>query len=493
MNESGPSGPIDEFMAGVFRHTSSVLVLLGFVSSSCLRDFPQTNTLLLLEALNEIQAVQNRNNSTESTSPTVSATSPAEGDTNVAINTGIAVTFSKAMRTSTVTTNTFDANCSGSLQVSSDAFATCVQMLAAPVVSAGDTVFTVTPAANLSGTTAYRIRVTANVTDSTDVAMASQYVMGTDFTTAAGPDLTPPNVNSTTPADTTTGIATGTTVAVHFTEAMNTGTLTTNTANTLCSGSFQVSNDGFTTCVQMNAAPVASAGNTVFTVTPLASLAAASTYQIRITTGVQDAAGNNLAVQFTTATGFTTTATAPKRIFITSVNHDGDFDNDGALAGGFFAATNGDGNGIPEADNFCDTNATNPAPGTGAFKALLVDGTYRIASPANGQWVLAASTAYYRLDATTPIFTTDAARIFTFGTFTNSFANSTNVFYSGLNGDWTTGNHCTRWTNANPTGGGPNQGTKGTDDDSILGSALLDGGAGNPHCSFPQLIVCVEQ
>ena len=44
----------------------------------------------------------------------------------------ISVTFDEAMSVATLTTNTLDSTCSGSLQVSRDNFATCVQMAAPP-------------------------------------------------------------------------------------------------------------------------------------------------------------------------------------------------------------------------------------------------------------------------------------------------------------------------------------------------------------------------
>jgi hypothetical protein len=171
--------------------------------------------------------------------------------------------------------------------------------------------FTATPLASLAGTTTYKIRITTGAQDAAGNALAATFTTATGFTTAAGADITPPTVSSTTPANAATSIALNTTVAVTFSEAMNPATITTNTANTVCSGTFQVSSDTFTTCVQMTAAPVAGGGNSVFTVTPVANLTGGpTTYKIRITTGAQDAAGNALAAAFTTAAGFTTVSAA---------------------------------------------------------------------------------------------------------------------------------------------------------------------------------------
>ena len=122
----------------------------------------------------------------------------------------------------------------------------------------------------------------------------------------SGGDTTPPDVASTTPAGGTDAIIKGTTVAVTFTEAINTSTISANTTDTTCSGAIQVSADNFVTCVRMSAAPVASNGNRTFTVSPLGGLASATSYRVRVTTAVQDLAGNPMTSQFTTPSGFLT-------------------------------------------------------------------------------------------------------------------------------------------------------------------------------------------
>lgn len=184
-----------------------------------------------------------------------------------------------------------------------------------------------------------------------------------------------------------------------------------------------------------------------------------------------------------------------KRMFVTAATHNGGFDVDAALNGGTFGATNSDGNGIPEADNFCDTDANHPAPGTGTYRALIVDGVNRIASVSpnagDGQanWVLAANQNYVRSDGTTPIFTTNANRIFVFGTLTNSTGTTGDRYWTGLNNNWVTSpQHCTNWTT---NLGGPNQGQKGRAD-ATNGNAI-NGGGGPPQCDQVYFLLCVEQ
>ena len=123
----------------------------------------------------------------DTTAPTVSSISPTDGQTGVSISENISVTFSEAMDTASVTTNTSDTSCSGSFQLSSDTFSTCVQMSSSPSSSNSDKTFTVDPSSNLSYATSYKIRVTTGVKDSAGNVLGSQYETSTGFTTESAP------------------------------------------------------------------------------------------------------------------------------------------------------------------------------------------------------------------------------------------------------------------------------------------------------------------
>ena len=119
-------------------------------------------------------------------------------------------------------------------------------------------------------------------------------------------DVTAPTVSSESPTDNTTYNSPATTVAVTFSEIMATGSVTTNTNDTSCSGSFQLSSDNFTTCIKMSAAPVASVNDTIFTITPASSLSAATTFKVKITTAVTDISCNTLGSDNSSIVGFST-------------------------------------------------------------------------------------------------------------------------------------------------------------------------------------------
>ena len=142
-------------------------------------------------------------------------------------------------------------------------------------------------------------------------------------------------------------------------------------------------------------------------------------------------------------------ADAVAKIFATLETHNGDFLHDPSVAGS---------TAIARADALCNQSAARPDDQT--YKALLVDGTNRAASPLI-DWVLAPQTTYYQASGALPMFTSDAQRHYgTTNVFTNpvltGLGNFT-YFWSGLNSDFSTSTTtCQGWSSADPKseGGG---------------------------------------
>ena len=111
--------------------------------------------------------------------------------------------------------------------------------------------------------------------------------------------------NSLESADTLTDGDQDTNIYVYFSEAMDTTSITTNTSATSCSGTFQLSSDSFSNCIQMSSSPSVSNTNKIFTFDPSSNLSDGIVYKIRVTTGVKDGSGNNMSSQYATGTGFT--------------------------------------------------------------------------------------------------------------------------------------------------------------------------------------------
>lgn len=232
--------------------------------------------------------------------PRVTGTEPADGATDVPLLSQITVRFSDPMDPGTVTTNT-GTSCSGAIQVSlaSADFASCVPMSQAPLASTDGRAFTVSPAAALESGETYRVRVVRTAASLEQRILAAEYETANGFTTQIGP-----GVVSTIPADGATAVA-GTSFSVTFDRPMNAGTLTANTNTDFCTGSLQVSNDEFATCVQMAAAP-ATADDATFTFAAAAPLDSRSTYRVRVTTAATSQAGDPMVLAFTQPNGFGT-------------------------------------------------------------------------------------------------------------------------------------------------------------------------------------------
>jgi hypothetical protein len=178
------------------------------------------------------------------------------------------------------------------------------------------------------------------VTDSGSGSTATTLATSAANTVFRGVDFVPVtttfSVSTSTPTDAATGTSTNSTIAVTFNRAALPLSITTNTANTTCSGSLQVSSDNFATCVRMSGAPVASGSNTIFTVTPASALAGSTTYKIRITSVAQDSTGTGVSVvpQFTQGTGFTTAAALSTNADLASITP-----GSGTLSPAFAAGT----------------------------------------------------------------------------------------------------------------------------------------------------------
>ena len=148
-----------------------------------------------------------------------------------------------------------------------------------------------------------------NCSDSSEYGSQSDYEKYGAGATSTTADTTSPTITSVSPVDNTSSVAVNSTVALTFSEKMSTSTISTNTSDTTCSGSLQLSSDNFTTCVKMSAAPTASNDNQTFTSTPADNLSTSTTYKLQATTSVKDPAGNALATAYTT-NGFTTASTS---------------------------------------------------------------------------------------------------------------------------------------------------------------------------------------
>lgn len=151
----------------------------------------------------------------------------------------------------------------------------------------------------LTGTSAESGDETGTTTGSTSLDGGSS--SSDEGSTSSGGDEAP-TVQSTSPTDLMSGVPADTTIEVSFSEAMDPATITTNVDGN-CTGSIQVSADGFATCVAMTGLP-ATGDDQTYLLTPAAALASATAYQIRVLATATDAGGTPMDADFTTPDGF---------------------------------------------------------------------------------------------------------------------------------------------------------------------------------------------
>ncbi len=222
----------------------------------------------------------------DNTPPSVTSNFPANTATDVVLNTSVSATFSEAMNVATINTASFTLATGG-----------------APVsgsVALSGTTATFAPDALLAANTGYVATITTAATDLAGNPLAANYSWS--FTTGAVSDNQPPTVASTVPADGATGVAQNVALSVKFSEAMKASTINDSTFTLSVSGGAAVTGT------------VGAAGDTA-TFTPSAALAENMSYIATLTTGIQDAAGNPLAVAYNW-TFKTLDATAPTITFV---------------------------------------------------------------------------------------------------------------------------------------------------------------------------------
>ena len=114
-----------------------------------------------------------------------------------------------------------------------------------------------------------------------------------------------PSVTSTSPADSATGVIANTSVQITFNMAMDKTSITTNTDDTTCSGTVQISFDNFSTCVKMRSS-ITTTDNKTFTLSANPTMGTFATHKIRVTTGAMNETKTKLEKDFSHSTGFTT-------------------------------------------------------------------------------------------------------------------------------------------------------------------------------------------
>lgn len=210
--------------------------------------------------------------------PKILTTDPTKLATNVALNKSVTATFSAPMSSATLTSSTFTLM-NGAINI-------------VGVVSYTGVVATFNPNNDLKSNTVYTATIKAGVKNVNGTPLAKDSVW--TFTTAT---VLAPTVILTDPADQDASVALNQNVAATFNEAMNNATISTTTF-TIMEGLNPVSG------------VVSYAANTA-TFNPNSDFVAGKTYTAKITNGVQNVGGTNMASDYVWSFTIPTVAVVP--------------------------------------------------------------------------------------------------------------------------------------------------------------------------------------
>lgn len=204
------------------------------------------------------------------TRPTVLATVPLNAATAVPTTQVVSATFSGPMNAASINSATFLLTGPGATTVAGQV----------AYSSVGNTA-TYTPTAALAPNTLLTATITTGATDLSGNALGANYVW--TFTTGNSANSTAPQLVSTSPANSATGVPINQVISGTFSAAMNPLTISTAT--------FQVTGPGSAT---ISGTVSYDAINFVASFTPTTNLAPNSIYLVNITSGATDLTGNSL-------------------------------------------------------------------------------------------------------------------------------------------------------------------------------------------------------
>ncbi len=159
----------------------------------------------------------------DTTRPSVSSVSPANGASGVAVTSSIALTFNEAVDPTTVNNGTILISVSGYSGVLAGSY------------TVNGAVVTFTPASPLPGSATIQVQVNFNGVADLSGNLSNSY--SSQFTTAAVTDTVAPQVVMVTPGNGATGVGLNATVTLTFSKSLNPNTITTNNFGLLVNGS----------------------------------------------------------------------------------------------------------------------------------------------------------------------------------------------------------------------------------------------------------------
>lgn len=243
---------------------------------------------------------------------TLVSSSPQDGSLTVGVEDEITLVFSHNFLSSTIQYNSSTNSCSGTVQLSSDDFASCVPLYLVPGTSLSGTTVHLKPFGGFVVGNTYKIKITTGVQDTSSRSLSSATNYSSGIYVAG--DLSYPSIISRSPANLQTEVDVNPSLTVVFSEPVDASKLTA-TGTTTCSGNIQLSQNGFSSCIPLQTPVTLLYGGAGFSIQPFATLDPGITYQMKLLNGIVDNSGKAISA---VTSSFTTAAIRTVRLNWTS-------------------------------------------------------------------------------------------------------------------------------------------------------------------------------
>lgn len=227
----------------------------------------------------------------ETTPPEVDLITPNDETTDLFVDSEIRLKFNESIDINTLTSNSSDYTCSGSVQISTaeDNFGSCIPHDLIEK-NGQNRSFLINPTETLDFGTTYIIKATNLIKDRAGNNLIAQ---SWSFTTPEFESVKP-SVAAVQPTDGNMNAPHDGEIVITFNERIHPSSISANTEDSACVGSIQVSLTSSGSCLQMEADPVISSDYKTVTIKPKNVLEMTTNYTVTLSNEIEDSCGNNL-------------------------------------------------------------------------------------------------------------------------------------------------------------------------------------------------------
>ena len=108
--------------------------------------------------------------------PYIVSVSPNDSSSSISVNTNIIISFSEKIDSNSITINATSNLCSGTIQISSNNFSSCLILISNPMPHMNQDQYIIKPSSNFNYSTTYKIRIKSGIKDLAGNSLAGDYL-----------------------------------------------------------------------------------------------------------------------------------------------------------------------------------------------------------------------------------------------------------------------------------------------------------------------------